>query len=170
MTLLWSSPCICSYRRRIIARNFHKATRNADSSLGCLLCPASILSLLPSADCVLLWTAISSRLFSSTPTTTLSIDSLCLLWDLTSLVHCRSRAPALYVGFAPKQIDPLGGTNTNGNECYPLCHSESNSLETSINSSVASRVFTRTRWMVRICDIFQEWYHICNKNFVRVNS
>ena len=44
------------YRGRIIAWNFHKATRNADSSLDCLLCLAFIFSLPPSADCVLLWT------------------------------------------------------------------------------------------------------------------
>ena len=49
----------------IIAQNVHKTTSNADSSLNCLLCPVSIFSLPPSADCVLLWTATSSWLFSS---------------------------------------------------------------------------------------------------------
>ena len=30
--------------------------------------------------------------------------------------------PWFCVGFAPKQRDSLTGANTNGNECYPLCH------------------------------------------------
>ena len=46
-------------------RNLHKASKNANSSLDCLLYPASIFWLPPSADCVLLWTANSSRLLSS---------------------------------------------------------------------------------------------------------
>ena len=44
------------------SQNFLKATRNTDSSLDY---PTSIFSLPPSADCVLLCTAIWSRLFSS---------------------------------------------------------------------------------------------------------
>ena len=50
------------YRGQIIARNFPKSTRNADLSFDC---PSSIFSLPPFADCVLLWTAISSQLLSS---------------------------------------------------------------------------------------------------------
>ena len=92
------------YHRWIFARNFHKATRNADSSLDCVLCPASIFSQPPSADCILLWIAISSRLFSSDLLCSLT---LCLLWDLPSLVFFwsrgRSRTKALCEGFAPKQ-------------------------------------------------------------------
>ena len=58
MTRLWSFPCICE---RVFSAKFHNVIRNADSSLDC---SASIFSLSP-ADCVLLWTAISSRLFYS---------------------------------------------------------------------------------------------------------
>ena len=111
----------------IIVRNFHKATKNADSSPDCLLalvnlasvgqqilavvflilvdsllCLASIFSQPPSADCVLLWTAFSSQLFCLP----LSTGSLCLLCELPSLLHFqsrrRSRPQALCVGFAPK--------------------------------------------------------------------
>ena len=74
------------------ARNFHKATRNADSSLDC---PASIFSLPPSADCVLLWTAISTRLFSSV--------LLCQLLSLSSLGP--SSPPPLPVS---REISPSG--------------------------------------------------------------
>ena len=49
------------YRGRIFARNFHEDTRNADSSLDC----QSFHLLTVSFCCVLLWTAISSRLFTS---------------------------------------------------------------------------------------------------------
>ena len=63
VTLLCSSPCnLQAIAGVYFARNFHKAPRNADSSLDC---PASIFSPPPSVDCVLLCTTISGRLFSS---------------------------------------------------------------------------------------------------------
>ena len=101
------------------ARNFHKVTRNADSSLDC---PASIFSLPLSTDCVLLWTAISSRLFSSA--------LLCHLHSLSSLGP--SSPPLLPVS---REISPSGplcgfrtktdkkilsGTSSNGNKMLPI--------------------------------------------------
>ena len=65
--------------------NFHKATRNTDSSL---VCPVlSSFSLPPSANCVLLWTAISNRLFSSA-LLCLSLSSLGPTFPPPLLVSC----------------------------------------------------------------------------------
>ena len=90
------------YCGRIFARNFRKATRNSDSSLDCLL-TASLC-------CVLLWTAISSRLFSSALLCQLT------LWDLSSFLHFRSRGrshpQALCVSSAPKQTKRLSDRRT----------------------------------------------------------
>ena len=97
------------YRGQIIARNFHKATRNADSSLDCFLCPTSIFSLPPSDDCVLLWTAISSRLFSSA-----------LLCQLTLSVFSRTFLPSSTSDLALRPF--VWVSHQNRNECYPSCH------------------------------------------------
>ena len=94
------------------AQNLHKATRNADSSLDC---PASILSQPPSADCVLLWTSISSRLFSSSLLCQLTpsvFPGTFLPSPTTGLAH----RPFVWVSRQNRQRDPLSGTNTNGNE------------------------------------------------------
>ena len=100
------------YRGRVFARNFHKATRNAESSLDCPVLSTGLF-------CSLLLTVLFNPL--------LSTDSLCLLWDLPSLVHFRSRSrsrpQALCVGFAlNRQKDSLTDTHTNRNECYPSCY------------------------------------------------
>ena len=83
--------------------------------------PASIFSLPPSADCVLLWTAISSRLFSSTLLCqlTLSVFSGTFLPSSTSVLPLR---PFVWVSRQNRQRDPLSGTKTNGNEYYQSCH------------------------------------------------
>ena len=109
------------YHRRIFARKFHKATRNADPSLDCLLCPASIFSLPLSADGVLLWTAISSWLFSSA-----------LLCQLTPSVLSGTVLPSSTSGLALKpfvfvlrqnrQRDSPTDTHTNRNERHPSCY------------------------------------------------
>ena len=121
-----------------------QATRNANSSLDCLLalvnpdsvsqqmlavifltsvdsllCPTSMFSLAPSADCVLPWTSISSRLFSSA--LLCQLTSLCLFSDLPSLVHFQSRGKSyprafVWVSRQNRQRDRLSGANTNGNE------------------------------------------------------
>ena len=101
----------------IIARDFHKATRNGDLSRDCLLCPASIFSLSYSAECVLLWTTISNRLFSSA-----------LLCQLTLSAFSGSFLPAstqaLCVGFVQKQTRRflwVAQTQTE-TKCYSWCH------------------------------------------------
>ena len=80
------------YRRPVLAQNFHKATRNDDSSLDCPV-------LLTGLFCSFLLTVLFSP--------PLPTDSLCLLWDLLSLLHFRSggisHPPALCVNFASKQ-------------------------------------------------------------------
>ena len=82
------------------------------TSVDSLLCPAFIFSLPPSADCVLLWTAISSRLFCPP----LSTDSLCLPCDLLSFLRFRSRGrsrpQALCVGFVPNQTKRFSDRHT----------------------------------------------------------
>ena len=74
---LCSSPCICRLSRACILRQTSTNPWNVDSSLDCLL------PLPPSADRVLPWTTISSRLISSDFLSQLS--SLCPLPDLSSL-------------------------------------------------------------------------------------
>ena len=93
---LWHScaalRAFVGYRRRVLVRNSNKVTRNADSSLDCPVLSTGLF-------CSLLLTV-----FFSLP---LSSGSLCLLWDLPSLLHFRSRGrshpQALCVGFVPKQ-------------------------------------------------------------------
>ena len=122
MTLLCCSLAFAGYRRRVFARNSHKATRNADSfsRIGqpglspqvlaatfltsidwCPLCPALIswltfFWLLAPVDCSLLLPF--SWLF---------------LWDRFSLVHFRSRGRSrmkdICVGFMPKHTKGFPG-------------------------------------------------------------
>ena len=92
------------------------------TSVDSLLCTASIFSLPPSADCVLLWTATSNRLFSSAFRSQLTLSSLGHSFPPPLPSQGRSRPQAHCVGFAPKQRDYLTGANTNGIECYLLCH------------------------------------------------
>ena len=68
----------------------------------CAKLPQKPLAMLTSVDSVLLLlsTAISSRLVSSALRCQLPF---CLLWDLPSLLHFRSRVQALCMGFASKQ-------------------------------------------------------------------
>ena len=89
------------------ARNY---TRNADSSLNCLLSPASIFSLPPSAGYVLLWTAISNRLFSSA-----------LLCQLLSLFFLGPSFPRpLPVSWEISPSGPLCGFRTKNRQKDPL--------------------------------------------------
>ena len=88
--------------------------------VGSLLCPTSISLLPPSADCLILWTANSSRLFSSAFLCQLTV-SLCLLWDLPSNFHFRSRGrshsqPFVWISRQNRQRDRPSGANTNRNE------------------------------------------------------
>ena len=97
------------YRGRVLARNFHKATWNADSSLDC---PAAIFSLPPPADCVLLWTAISSRLFPSALLCQLplSVFSGTFLPSSTSgLAGDLALRPFVWVSLQSRQRDSLTG-------------------------------------------------------------
>ena len=97
MTLLCSFSCICRLSQ---ARNFYQITGNANSSLTvfshCLL-PLTVLPL----DCYLKPTVLLCS--------TLSSGSLCILWDLPSLLHFRSRGRS-------RQRDCPSGANTNGKE------------------------------------------------------
>ena len=115
------------YRGRILARNFHKATRNADSSLDCLLCLASIFSLPPSVDCVLLWTAISNRLFSSALLCqlTLSVFSGTFLPSSTSGLVLR---PFVWVSRQNKEILWVALTQTETNATQRVTHQPSQNL------------------------------------------
>ena len=90
------------------ARNFHKVTRN-DLWLSSLI--ASFCRPGPSLD-----SCHRPTVLFCLP---LSTDSLCLLWDLSSLLHFRS-----YGRSHPQAlcVDSLTGPNTNGNECYLLYH------------------------------------------------
>ena len=93
---LWHScadlRAFAGYSERVLARNFYKDTRNADSSLDCPVLSTGLF-------CSLLQTVLFSP--------PLSTNSLCFPWDLPSLAHFGSRgrscAQALCVGFAPKQ-------------------------------------------------------------------
>ena len=98
-------------------------------------CSVNRFLLLPSADCVLLWTAISSRLFSSAlllSTLSLSLSlsiylSIYLLWDLPSpstsgLAGDLALRLFVRVSRQNRQRDSLSGTNTNRNECQPSRH------------------------------------------------
>ena len=101
------------YRRRVLARNLHKGTRNADSSLDCLVLSTGLF-------CSLLLTVLFSPPLSS--------DSLWLLWGIPSLLHFRSRgrsgAQALYVGFEPKQTKRtwVAPTQTEMNATHRVTH------------------------------------------------
>ena len=110
------------------------------TSVDSLLCPASICSLPPSADCLILWTAISSRLVSrqrrvetlrcrltlslSLPLSlslSLSLSSLGPSFPRPLLVSRETSSSVLCVGFAPKQRVCVAPTQTETN-CYASCH------------------------------------------------
>ena len=97
------------YRGRIIARNFHKATRNAESSFDFHFCPATIFLLSASADCVFLWTVISSRLFSSA-----------LLCQLTLFVFSGNFLLPSTSGLVLRPF--VWVSRQNRNEFNPSCH------------------------------------------------
>ena len=119
-TLLSSSACIfAGYRGRIFAWNFHKATSNADSSLDGLLCPVSIFSRTLSADFILLWTAISSRLFSTALLCQLTLSVFSGTF-LPSSTFGLELWPFVWVSHQNRQIDPLSGININGNKRLPI--------------------------------------------------
>ena len=102
--------------------NFHKVIRHADS----LDYPASIFSLPLSADCVLLWTAISSRPFSSTLLCQLALSVFSgtfLPSSISDLVRDLTLRPFVWVSHQNRQRDSLTDANTNRNECYLLYHS-----------------------------------------------
>ena len=97
-------------------QNFHKVIRNADSSLDCL---ASIFWLCPSLDSYLKPTV----LFCLPLSTALSVFSGTFFPSSTS-GHMGDLAlrPFVQVLCQNRQRDSLTGANTNGNECYLLCH------------------------------------------------
>ena len=114
------------YRGRVLAWNFHKATRNADSSLDCYLKPTALFC----------W-HISSTLFSrpvSSPfcylfslallcQLTLSVFSGTFLLSFTSgLARDLAFRPFVWVSCKNWQRGSLTDTHTNRNECYPSCH------------------------------------------------
>ena len=95
------------------------------TSVDSLLCPASIFSLPPSVDCVLLWTPISSRLFSSALLCQLPLSvfpGTFLPSSTSGLAGDLAVRPFVWVSRQNRLRDSLTGANTNGNECYPLCH------------------------------------------------
>ena len=120
MTHLCSSSCICRLLRACILRETSTKPLGMLTHLLIALFPSLdrpvSISLSPSADCVLLSTALSSRLFSSV--------LVCQLLSLSSLGP--SFPPPLPVSreIAPKQRDSLTGANTNGNEYNLLCHTK----------------------------------------------
>ena len=141
VALLCSSPCICSLSRACILRETstkpirmltHHFVLVYPASVGkqvlavvfvtsvdSLLCPADILSVPPSADCVPLWTAISSRLFSSAflCQLPLSVFSGTFVPPYTSgLVGELEFRHFWGVSRQDRQRDHLSGTITNGNE------------------------------------------------------
>ena len=79
-----------------------------------------LTALLPSSHCLLLLTVSFSGQYLKLTVLfcpPLSTASLCL-WDLPSLLHFRSRAQALYVSFAPKQIIRVAPTQTETNATH----------------------------------------------------
>ena len=116
--------CICT-------RNFHKATRSADSPSR-VSQPGICWSTGPSSRlsdfCWLVSSLPDSHLLNYLFCLLVSAALFCwlFLWDFPSLVLFRSRGryrkQALCVGFVPKQRDSLTGTHTHRNECHPSCH------------------------------------------------
>ena len=94
-------------------QNFHKATRNADSSFDC---PASIFSLCPSLDSYLKPTVLFCPPLSTDSLSSLRLSFSPLLPVSHSGPLCRFRAKTdkeiLWV--APTQMET---------KCYPSCHS-----------------------------------------------
>ena len=90
------------YRERVLERNSHKP-----------------LTMLTSVDCVLLWSVISSRLFSSAflYQLTLSVFSGTFRPSSTSgLVGDLALRSFVWVSHENRQKDSLSGANTNGNK------------------------------------------------------
>ena len=114
------SPCICRLLQAGILRKIStKATRNVNSSLTILSHSLLLLTVLP-LDCYLAPTGLFYP--------PLSTD--CLLWDLPSLLHFRSRRRShpqsfVWVSRQNRQRDRLSGANTNGNK---LLHTVSHCL------------------------------------------
>ena len=126
------------YRGRVFARNIHKAIRNADSfpRIGQLgLCRSTGLSSHFSDFCSSFFSALLSSpwltcsvdwylLLSVSFWFPLSTDSLCLLWDLPSLIHLRlagdlAPKPFVWVSRQNRQSNSLTGTHTHRNGCHP---------------------------------------------------
>ena len=118
VTILCSFLCICRLSRACILRETSTKPRGMLThlwlcSLTASFCrPSSLVSYLKPT--VLLCPALST-------------DSLCLLWDLPSLLHFRSHGRShpqsfVWVSRQNRQRDHLSGTNTNETNCYALCH------------------------------------------------
>ena len=121
VTLLYSSPCICRLSRACILRE------TSTKPLGMLT--HLLTALLPSSHCLLPLTVILSQLDSYLKPTvffcqlTLSVFSGTFLsLSTSSLTGDLALRPFVWVLRQKRQRDPLGGANTNGNECYASCH------------------------------------------------
>ena len=154
------------------ARNFYKPLTMLTSSGLCRstglsshlsdLCWLSSLScfhlLLPSADCLILWTVISSRLVSPV----LRCQLLSLSLSLSSLwpsfppplpVLQEISSSILCVGFAPKQRDRLRSANISGNELLRIVsHLSLSFFQFSVNLRHNLQLFVGSTRIYRSCD------------------